>query len=131
MFRIQTYQERRNILRSRVGSGIAVFLGNEESPMNYEANPYHFRQDSSFLYYFGLNTAGLTGVVDFDEDKDYIFGDDLTIDDIVFMGYQPALKDQAQKAGIGNTGSVSNLEKFLEEAVKKGRKIHLLPPYRE
>jgi len=130
MFKVQTYLDRRKILRTRIDSGIAVFLGNDESPMNYEDNPYHFRQDSSFLYYFGLNKAGLTGIVDFDEGKDYIFGNDLTVEDFVWMGYQPALKDQAQKVGIENTGSIPDLEKFLKEAVAKGRKIHLLPPYR-
>jgi Xaa-Pro aminopeptidase len=130
MFKIQTYLSRRRNLKTRIDSGIAVFMGNDESPMNYADNTYHFRQDSSFLYYFGLNTAGLTGIVDVDEGKDYIFGNDPTVEDFVWMGYQPALKDQAQKAGIENTGSIANLEKFLEEAVTKGRTIHLLPQYR-
>ena len=98
--------------------------------MNYKDNTYHFRQDSSFLYYFGLNMAGLTGIIDFDEGKDYIFGNDLSIDDIVFMGYQPKLKEQVEKTGVENIGSISNLEKFLKEAKEKGRSIHLLPPYR-
>ena len=114
----------------RIDSGIALFMGNDESPMNYADNTYHFRQDSSFLYYFGLNTAGLTGIVDFDEGKDYIFGNDLTVEDFVWMGYQPSLKEQAQKVGIENTGSIPDLEKFLKEAVAKGREIHLVPQYR-
>ena len=130
MFEAQTYLDRRTIIRTRVDSGIALFLGNDESPMNYADNPYHFRQDSSFLYYFGLNIAGLAGIIDFDEGKDYIFGNDLSIDDIVFMGDQPELQDQAAKAGVGNTGTISNLETFLKEAKKNGRRIHLLPPYR-
>jgi Xaa-Pro aminopeptidase len=130
MFKVQTYLSRRHNLKSRIDSGIAVFMGNDESPMNYADNTYYFRQDSSFLYYFGLNTAGLTGIVDIDEGKDYIFGNDLTVEDFVWMGYQPTLKDQAQKAGIENTGSIPDLEKFLKEAVTKGRIIHLLPPYR-
>jgi Xaa-Pro aminopeptidase len=130
MFKVQTYLSRRRNLKTRIDSGIAVFMGNDESPMNYADNTYHFRQDSSFLYYFGLNTAGLTGIVDVNEGKDYIFGNELTVEDFVWMGYQPALKDQAQKAGIENTGSIPDLEKFLKEAVTKGRIIHLLPPYR-
>ncbi len=130
MFKIQTYLNRRHILKNRIDSGIVLFMGNDESPMNYTDNPYHFRQDSSFLYYFGLNTAGLTGVVDVDEGKDYIFGNDLTVEDFVWMGYLPPLKDQAQKAGVENTGSVSDLENFLKDVVAKGRKIHLLPQYR-
>ena len=130
MFQSQTYLSRRQNLRTRLESGIAIFMGNDESPMNYQDNPYHFRQDSSFLYYFGLNTAGLTGIVDVDEGKDTIFGDDLTVEDFVWMGYLPALEDQAQKVGIESTGNVPDLENFLKEALAKGRKIHLLPPYR-
>lgn len=130
MFKAQTYLNRRHNLRMRIDSGIALFMGNDESPMNYADNTYHFRQDSSFLYYFGLNTAGLTGIVDFDEGKDYIFGNDLTVEDFVWMGYQPSLKEQAQKVGIENTGSIPDLEKFLKEAVAKGREIHLVPQYR-
>ena len=130
MFKVQTYLSRRHNLKTRIDSGIAVFMGNDESPMNYADNSYHFRQDSSFLYYFGLNTAGLTGIVDVDEGKDYIFGNDPTVEDCVWIGYQSALKDQALKAGIENTGSIPDLEKFLKEAVIKGRKMHLLPPYR-
>ena len=114
----------------RIDSGIALFMGNDESPMNYADNTYHFRQDSSFLYYFGLNTAGLTGIVDVDEGKDYIFGNDLTVEDFVWMGYQPTLKEQAQKVDIENTGSIPDLEIFLKEAVAKGREIHLVPQYR-
>jgi Xaa-Pro aminopeptidase len=130
MFKAQTYLSRRHNLRIRIDSGIALFMGNDESPMNYADNTYHFRQDSSFLYYFGLNTAGLTGVVDVDEGKDYIFGNDLTVEDFVWMGYQPSLKEQAQKVGIENTRSIPDLEKFLKEAVAKGREIHLVPQYR-
>ena len=130
MFKAQAYLNRRHNLRVRIDSGIALFMGNDESPMNYADNPYHFRQDSSFLYYFGLNTAGLTGIVDVDEGKDYIFGNDLTVEDFVWMGYQPSLKEQAQKVGIENTRSIPDLEKFLKEAVAKGREIHLVPQYR-
>ena len=130
MFKAQTYLNRRLNLRMRIDSGIALFMGNDESPMNYADNTYHFRQDSSFLYYFGLNTAGLTGIVDVDEGKDYIFGNDLTVEDFVWMGYQPSLKEQAQKVGIENTRSIPDLEKFLKEAVAKGREIHLVPQYR-
>ncbi len=130
MFKAQTYLNRRHNLRMRIDSGIALFMGNDESPMNYTDNTYHFRQDSSFLYYFGLNTAGLTGIVDVDEGKDYIFGNDLTVEDFVWMGYQPSLKEQAQKVGIENTWSIPDLEKFLKGAVAKGREIHLVPQYR-
>ncbi len=130
MFKAQAYLSRRRNLKTRIDSGIALFMGNDESPINYADNTYHFRQDSSFLYYFGLNTAGLTGIVDVDEGKDYIFGNDLTVEDFVWMGYQPSLKEQAQKVGIENTRSIPDLEKFLKETVAKGREIHLVPQYR-
>lgn len=130
MFNKETYVKRREALRKTVDSGIALFLGNDESPMNYEANVYHFRQDSSFLYFFGLNTAGLAGIVDLDERRDYIFGDDLTVEDFVWTGPLPTLKERGQAVGITHTGSLAELEKFLSEAVSRGRKIHFLPPYR-
>jgi len=130
MFDASTYLNRRNRLMTEIDSGIILLMGNDESPINYTDNTYHFRQDSSFLYYFGLNTVGLTGIVDVDEGKEYIFGNDLTIEDFVWMGYQPTLKDQAKKAGIYSTGGTTKLEKFLKEALAKGRKIHLLPQYR-
>jgi len=130
MFDTSTYLHRRKHLMTEIDSGIILLMGNDESPMNYTDNTYHFRQDSSFLYYFGLNTAGLTGIVDVDEGKEYIFGNDLTIEDFVWMGYQPTLKDQAKKVGIYYTGGTTKLEKFLKEALAKGRIIHLLPQYR-
>ncbi|HEC45034.1 MAG TPA: aminopeptidase P family protein [Bacteroides sp.] len=130
MFSSQTYIERRNILKARLKSGIALFMGNEESSMNYADNTYHFRQDSTFLYYFGLNHAGLTGVIDLDEGKDFIFGNDITVEDIVWMGYLPSIAMQAKDAGVENTGSAADLDSFITEAHKKGRKIHILPPYR-
>ncbi len=130
MFKDQTYISRRQKLRDQVDSGIAVFIGNDESPMNYADNTYHFRQDSSFLYYFGLNSAGLTGIIDVDEGKDYIFGNDLTIDDFVWMGYLPSVKEQSLKVGIKNTGNIAELEKFLKDAQTKGRQIHFIPQYR-
>lgn len=130
MFKAQTYLSRREILRSKLDSGIAVFVGNEESPMNYADNTYHFRQDSSFIYYFGLNKSGLTGIVDIDEGKDYLFGNDLTVEDFVWMGYQPPLKEDAINVGVTNTGTISDLANFITEADLNGRKIHFLPQYR-
>jgi Xaa-Pro aminopeptidase len=130
MFNAKTYVDRRNKLKSVIKSGIVMIIGNDESPMNYTDNTYHFRQDSSFIYYFGLSSPGLTGIIDIDEDKEYIFGDDLTVEDFVWMGYQPALKERALKSGIENTGSISELETFIKSALSKNRKFHLLPQYR-
>ena len=130
MFSEQTYMDRRNKLRHQINSGILLFMGNDESPMNYEDNPFHYRQDSTFLYYFGLSHAGLNAVIDLDEDQDIIFGDDLTVEDIVWMGTQPSLKERGAKAGVKNIQTSQDLPKYLKQAQKKGRTIHFLPPYR-
>jgi len=130
MFDAKIYIERRQRLKKQMKAGIILFLGNEESPMNYPSNPYSFRQDSSFLYFFGLDTPGLAGVIDLDGDKETIFGDDVTVEDIIWMGDLPTLKKRARQAGIMLTASSGELEKTLREALRKGRKIHYLPPYR-
>jgi len=130
MFKADVYTNRRSSLKKALKSGIALFPGNTDSPMNYPKNPYHFRQDSNFLYFFGLDLAGLYGVIDFDSGTDYIFGNDVDMDDIIWMGPQPTIKDQAAAAGVKMTAPVSKLEDFIKDAVGKGRKIHFLPPYR-
>jgi len=130
MFKAKTYAKRRDLLKKHVSSGLILFLGNEESPMNYPANTYHFRQDSSFLYFFGLDTPGLAAVIDVDEKKDIVFGNDIDIEDIIWMGYLPMLKDRAEQVGINQTASQNDLPGTLQEAVAKGRPIHYLPPYR-
>jgi Xaa-Pro aminopeptidase len=130
MFNKEVYTKRRNKLRNEVKSGVALFLGNVDCAFNYPANQYHFRQDSHFLYFFGLQNPGFAGVIDFDNDKDYIFGNDFDIDDIIWMGVQPKVKDLAAKAGIENTAPYDELLTFIEEVKKEGRTIHYLPPYR-
>lgn len=130
MFKKETYISRRSELRNKVNSGIILILGNEESPMNYKDNGFHFRQDSSFSYYFGLNNAGLTGIIDIDSGDEYIFGNDFTIEDIIWMGVLPSIKEQSAQVGISKTGTVAELNNFLENANKTNRKIHFLPTYR-
>jgi Xaa-Pro aminopeptidase len=130
MFDPDTYRQRRKKLRKDLGAGLVLLLGNEESPMNYPANPYHFRQDSSFLYFFGLDFPSLAGIIDADEGKDVIFGDDVTMEDIIWMGSQPLLKDRALKVGVEDTLPSSKLGETLKHAIQQGRAIHFLPPYR-
>lgn len=130
MFDKSVYIERRKLLKEQVKSGMILILGNVDSPMNYSANPYHFRQDSSFLYFFGLDKPGFAGIIDVEEDKDYIFGEDFTIDDIIWMGPQPTVKELAQGIGVTNTGTPAQMAEKINNAVSKGRKIHFLPPYR-
>jgi Xaa-Pro aminopeptidase len=130
MFLKETYINRRNQLKKTVGSGILLFLGNDESGMNYEDNTYPFRQDSTFLYFFGLAYAGLSAVINIDEDKEIIFGDELTIDQIVWMGTQPTLKEKSEQVGVANTLPYSSIADYLTKSITKGQKIHYLPPYR-
>lgn len=130
MFKPQTYQARRNALRKEIKSGVLLFPGNTESAYNYPANTYHFRQDSTFTYFFGLNQPDLFGVIDLDNDQEIIFGNDVDMDDIIWMGPQPSMKDRGELVGIHKTMPLSELDTFLKAAFAKGRKVHFLPPYR-
>ncbi len=131
MFAAKVYMNRRDGLRKSLQDGIAVFPANNESPMNYAGNPFHYRQDSNFLYFFGLDRPGMAGVIDFESEADILFADDPDLDDIIWMGYQPAMKTIAQKAGIKKVLPYDRLEEYIGAAVRKGRRIHYLPPYRE
>ncbi len=130
MFSKETYIQRRTVLKKNVGSGILLFMGNDEAGLNYEDNVFRFRQDSSFLYYFGLSFSGLSAIIDIDEDKEIIFGDELTIDHIVWMGTQPTLKEKSERVGIMEIRPCSEIFSYLQKALAKERKVHYLPPYR-
>ena len=130
MFDKSVYQSRRKKLREQVGKGLILLLGNEESSMNYKDNLYHFRQDSSFLYFFGLDRPGLVGMIDIDNDKEYIYGKDLTLDEIVWTGPQPSLAEQAAPVGITDTRPAASVASELVAARSTGRTVHFLPPYR-
>ena len=130
MFQSNVYTGRRDSLKQKMKSGLLFFPGNLEASYNYPANTYHFRQDSSFLYFFGLNQPDLAAVIDVDSGKDYLFGNDVDMDDIIWMGPQESMKDRAAKVGVENTAPMAKLSAFLIDAVKKGRKIHILPTYR-
>ncbi|MEI6434411.1 MAG: aminopeptidase P family protein [Bacteroidota bacterium] len=130
MFPSKVYMERRKKLRSELSEGVVLFLGNQEVPFNYPANTYSFRQDSAFSYFFGLDHPDLAGVIDLNEGKDYIFGNDVDIEDIIWMGVQPLIKDQAAKAGVEQTAPLTGLNDLIKNAISEGRKIHFAPPYR-
>jgi Xaa-Pro aminopeptidase len=131
MFDKKIYIQRREKLKSQITSGLILLLGNDESPMNYSANPYPFRQDSTFLYYFGLDEPGLAAVIDVDDDKDILFGYDFDLDDIIWMGPQKTLKEKAEDVGVQQTFTYDKLKESLEKARKEGRIIQYLPPYRQ
>ena len=130
MFETYVYVKRRKLLKEQMKSGLILLPGNIESPMNYPANTYHFRQDSSFLYFFGLDNPGFSGLIDVDEDKDYIFGEDFTLEDIIWMGPQPTVKELAMQVGVSYTSPLAQLKEKIDTAISKNRKIHFLPPYR-
>ena len=130
MFSKQTYIERRKVLREKVGSGVILLLGNSESPMNYADNTYHFRQDSTFLYYTGIQHPELALVIDCESGKEILIGDNYTIDDIVWMGQQPTIEQRALEVGISSTADSNTLGSIVLNAVKGERRVHFLPPYR-
>lgn len=130
MFDPLIYQNRRKALRSKVQEGIILILGNNEAPSNYPDNTYKYRQDSSFLYFFGHAHPGYAGILDVDEGDDYFFGNDVDMDDIIWMGPQSSVKDLAAKVGVSKSYSFDYLKVMISQALAKGRKIHFLPPYR-
>lgn len=118
-------------MKDRLGSGLVLFLGNEESPMNYQENAYPFRQDSSFLYYWGLDTSGLSAVLDVDEDEEIIFGTDPTLEDTIWTGPQRSLQDKCGDVGVLRSEPIARLVSAVGEAIHQGRKIRFLTPYRD
>ena len=130
MFDKNEYINRRALLSRSFGSGVILFLGNEESPMNYLDNTYHFRQDSTFLYYLGISSPQLAAVIDVDENTTILFGDEMTIDDIVWMGSQQTLAEKGLDCGVTNLLPKAQLETYLARITAQGREVHFLPPYR-
>ena len=130
MFDSATYQRRRQALRNKVQNGIILILGNNEAPANYPDNTYKFRQDSSFLYFFGHSHPGYAGVIDIEAGEDYFFGNDVDMDDIIWMGPQPSVKELAAQVGIQKSFPFPQLKEVVKKAITQGRKVHFLPPYR-
>ena len=137
MFESRVYQNRRRALqglmaeRTSEGSrGLAVFLGNNEAPMAYRGNDYKFRQDSSFLYFWGIDEPGFAAVIDLDDASECLYGNDVDIDDIIWMGPQPSVASKGQSVGCPCTAPFADFEKAVSEAVAKGRPVHFLPPSR-
>ena len=115
MFDKETYIRRRAELKKLVGEGVIVLFGNNEAPCNYPANAYApMRQDSSFLYYFGQHRDGLVGVIDIDNDEEWLFGDDIDVEDIVWMGFTPTVSDLAAEVGITKTAPMSHLTSYIK-----------------
>jgi Xaa-Pro aminopeptidase len=131
LFDKQVYTGRRAILKQNMGQdGLILLLGNADSSMNYKDNCYPFRQDSSFLYFFGLDVPMLCAIIDTDTGEEVIFGDELTIDDIIWTGTLPSVKEMAALVGIHKTSPYQQVMHYIHKAFTSGRKVHILPPYR-
>lgn len=130
IFPKSTYIERRRTLRSKVGSGLIVIFGHNEAPANYPANAYKFRQDSSFLYFFGQQRDGLVGVIDADSGCEWLIGDDIDIEDIIWTGFVPSVHDLAAEVGVEQSAPMADLKKLVDGARAKGQTVHFLPPCR-
>ena len=130
MFAKEIYIQRRAELKQRIGEGLILLFGNNDSPNNYPGNTYRFRQDSCFLYFFGQKREGLVGVIDIDNNKEYIFGDDIDIDDIIWFGYVPSVSYLAEQVGVADTAPMSQLKTIVNTAMAKGQTIHFIPQCR-
>ncbi|MBB6130251.1 aminopeptidase P family protein [Mucilaginibacter lappiensis] len=131
LFDKQVYTDRRNVLKQNIGQdGIILLLGNEDSSMNYKDNCYPFRQDSTFLYYFGLDVQNLAAIIDTDTGEEVIFGNELTIDDIIWTGTLPTVHEMAELVGVTQTKPSDQVLHYVHKALIAGRKVHILPPYR-
>ena len=131
MFSKETYVRRRAELKKLVGNGLIILFGNNEAPANYPANTYSpMRQDSSFLYYFGQHRDGLVGVIDIDSDTELLLGDDIDVEDIVWMGFTPSVADLAAEVGLTKTAPMKELKAICDKAIAQKQTIHFLPPYR-
>ena len=131
MFDKATYANRRAQLKKLVKDGVIILFGNNESPCNFPANGYYpFRQDSSFLYYFGQNRDGLVGVIDIDNDIETLVGNDIDIEDIVWYGSVDSVHDMAERVGVKNSAPMKSLKTICNDAMRQKRRIHFLPPYR-
>ncbi len=130
MFTPDTYRARRARLKKDIGSGLLLFLGNDEVGITYMANTYPFRQDSTFLYFWGVDQPGVAALIDIDRDTETLFGDDQTIADVVWSGPLPTLADRCAPAGIGAHAPANALAELVGAAVREGRRVHFLAPYR-
>lgn len=130
MFAASTYAERRQRLKADLKTGLVLFLGNREVGMNYSANTYHFRQDSNFLYFFGIDKPDLAAIIDIDNDREILFGDDISMEDIVWTGPMPSMRAWAERCGAGEAMPMRRLSGMVKKARRSGQTVHFTPPYR-
>ncbi len=127
MFAPTTYAARRHQLATAIPSGLLFLPGNREAPMNYTDNTYPFRQDSNFRYFAGHNLPDLALTVDGGTGKSRLWGDDISLDHVVWMGAQPSIAELAARIGAERGGTRAELSALLQQ---HAREVHFLPPYR-
>ena len=134
MFDKTVYIRRRRTLldsmREKGQRGIILFVGNVDAPAQYKDNCYNFRQDSSWLYYFGLDEPRYGAVIDIDSGEEVVFADDVEIGDIIWMGPQPSVQSKAESVGVSKSAPYGALEGVVSKALSIGRPVHFLPPSR-
>lgn len=132
MFEKEVYAGRRRALRERLAgqTGIVLFPGNVESPAQYRDNCYKWRQDSNWLYFFGIDEPRFAAILDLDSGAETVYADDFTLDDIVWMGPMPSVQSLAQKAGVAASAPYAKLFEVVAGAMAKGRRVHTVPPSR-
>lgn len=128
MFDAGIYRSRRAALAKQL-SGIGIFPANPQSPANYAHNTLPYVQDGCFAYYFGARQHGLVGVIDFDSGESLLFGDDPTLDDLIWLGAATTVAEWAERSGIGHSAPLSSFSAWLAEH-RRGRTVHFTPPYR-
>ena len=133
MFAKEVYVSRRATLLAKMRaagqSGLILFVGNAEAPAQYKDNCYKWRQDSPWLYYWGLDEPLMAAVMSIDSGEEILFADDVEIDDIIWMGPQPSVESKAASVGVSRHRPYGQIASWLEERVK-GRPVHFLPPSR-
>ncbi|MBR5256484.1 MAG: aminopeptidase P N-terminal domain-containing protein [Bacteroidales bacterium] len=134
MFAKEVYVRRRKVLlekmRAAGADGIILFVGNAEAPAQYKDNCYKWRQDSTWLYYMGLDDPMYAAVLDIDSGEETIYADDVEIGDIIWMGPQPTIASKAALVGVEKSAPYANVDKAVAAAVKAGRKVHHVAPSR-
>ncbi|MBN1127426.1 MAG: aminopeptidase P family protein [Chitinispirillaceae bacterium] len=129
MFSPTTYRNRRDELKKNLGTGLVLLPGNNESAMNYPANTHPFRQDSAFLYYFGIDLPGFFGVIDIDNNTETLFGNDFSLEDIIWAGPQESVAEKAGHIGVERSLPLADLPGIVSKATGQGR-VRFLPQYR-
>jgi Xaa-Pro aminopeptidase len=130
MFKKEIYVQRRQRLAKDVAEGLILIVGNTDAAFNYLNNAYTFRQDSTFRYFFAHDLQDLVGVIDCESGEEYLYGEDVSMDDIIWTGPVPSMKERADEVGIKNIGSLKDLAKMLNEVIDNRRRIHYVTPYR-